>query len=163
MDPACWLWKKGSRLSKPSAWGNFLAFPTWSTRPMFWVQSKINFLLGPQMPLLATVKRQKLAWFGHVTCYDSLSKTILQGTLQGGQCHGQQRKCWMDNIKEWTSLPNARTAHEGLLQKRLEEDPCWIVPHVPPDDPIIQGTELNLVFGVKGKVTAFHTLVVMEC
>ena len=26
----------------------------------------------------------------------------------------------------------ARTAHKGLLQKRLEEDLCWIIPHVPP-------------------------------
>ena len=33
MDPACWLWKKGSRLSKPSAWGNFSVSPTWNTRP----------------------------------------------------------------------------------------------------------------------------------
>ena len=30
----------------------------------------------------------------------SLSKTILQGTSEGGR----QRKCWMDNIKELTSL-----------------------------------------------------------
>ena len=29
-----------------------------------WVRSKINFLVCPQEPLLATVKRQKLAWFG---------------------------------------------------------------------------------------------------
>ena len=49
-----------------------------------WVQSKINFLGGPQEPLLATVKRRKLAWFGHITCLESLSKTILQGTLKGG-------------------------------------------------------------------------------
>ena len=28
-------------------------------------------------------KRWKLAWFGHVACHDSLSKTILQGTLVG--------------------------------------------------------------------------------
>ena len=27
---------------------------------------------------------------------------------------------------------HARTAHKGLLQKRLEEDLCWIIPHVPP-------------------------------
>ena len=88
-----------------------------------WVQSKINFLVGTQEPLLATVKRWKLAWFRHVTCHDSLSKNSLQGILEGGQCHGQQRKCWMDNIKEWTSIPaHATTAHKGLLQKRLEED-----------------------------------------
>ena len=36
---------------------------------------------------------------------DSLSKTICQGTSEGGWCRGQQRKCWMDGIKEWTSLP----------------------------------------------------------
>ena len=39
------------------------------------------------------------------TCHNSLSKTILQGTLETRRCHGQQRKCWMDNITEWTVLP----------------------------------------------------------
>ena len=46
-----------------------------------WVRSKINFLMGPQEPLLATVKRRKLAWFGHITRHDNLCKTILQGSL----------------------------------------------------------------------------------
>ena len=36
--------------------------------------------------------------FSHVTWYNSLYKTILQGTLEGGRHCGQQRKCWM----EWT-------------------------------------------------------------
>ena len=70
-----------------------------------WVWSKINFLVGPQEPLLATVKKWKLAWIGHVTYHDSLSKIILQGTLECGQWHGQQTKYWMDYIKEWPSLP----------------------------------------------------------
>ena len=65
-----------------------------------WTQSKTNFLVDPQEPLLATVKRQKLAWFGYVTRHDSLSKTILQGTLEFGRRCGRQRKSWMDNIKE---------------------------------------------------------------
>ena len=69
------------------------------------VRSQINFLVGPQELFLATVKRRKLAWFGHVTRHDSLSKTILQDTLEGGRRRGRQRKCWMGNIKEWTSLP----------------------------------------------------------
>ena len=76
----------------------------------------------------------KLAWFGLVTRHDDLSKGTLLGTLEGLGCHGRQRKCWMDIIKEWSSLPQnclARTAHKGLLQKRLEEDLCWIFPHVP--------------------------------
>ena len=29
-------------------------------------------------------ERRKLAWLGHVARHDSLSKTILQGTLDGG-------------------------------------------------------------------------------
>ena len=97
--------KKGPRFLKPSAWENFSASLIRRTRPTTWVQIKINFLLCPQEPLLAAVKRQKLAWFGHVIHHDSLSKTILQGTLESGWCCGWERKCWMDNIKEWTSLP----------------------------------------------------------
>ena len=61
--------------------------------------------LGPQEPLLATVKRRKFARFRRVTRHDSLPKTILQGTLEGGRRRGRQKKCWIDNIKEWTSLP----------------------------------------------------------
>ena len=85
-------------------------------------RSTINFLEGPTEPLLAMVKRQELAWFGHVTRHEILSQTILQGILEGGRRRGRQRKCWMDNIKEWTCLhAHARTAHDGLPHKRLEE------------------------------------------
>ena len=31
-------------------------------------------------------------------------KTSFGALLGGGRHHGQQRKCWMDNTKEWTSL-----------------------------------------------------------
>ena len=41
----------------------------------------------------------------------------------------RRRKCWTDNIKEWTS--HATTAHNGLLQKRLEKNLCWILCQVP--------------------------------
>ena len=48
------------------------------------VDAKINFLVCKQEPLPATVKRWKSAWYGHVTHYNNLSKTILQGPLEGG-------------------------------------------------------------------------------
>ena len=70
-----------------------------------WVQSKINFFMGSQESFLATVKRRKLAWFWHVTRQDSQPQNILQGTLEGRRRRGRQRKCWMDHIEEWTSLP----------------------------------------------------------
>ena len=44
------------------------------------------------------------AQFGHVTCQAHLSKTILLGTLEDGWHCSWQRKYWMDNLKERTSL-----------------------------------------------------------
>ena len=85
------------------------------------VRSKINFLVGPQEPLLANVKRRKLTWLGHVLRQDSLSKTIIHGTLEGGRRRDRQRKCWMDNIKVWTSLPMPeRLTGASCRKKRLE-------------------------------------------
>ena len=75
--------KKGSRLSKPSDQGNFSTSPTWNTRPTTGRGARSTSSWCTR-PLPATAKRQKLAWFGHVTLHHSLSKTILQSTLEGG-------------------------------------------------------------------------------
>ena len=77
---------------------------------------------------------QKLARFGHVTRHDSLSKTIPQCALEGSRRCGRQRKCWMDDIREWTSLPPAEKTGRGSLLNRLS---C------PSDDPIGKETELD--------------------
>ena len=72
------------------------------------------FLVGPQELLLATVRRWKLAWFGHVTCHDSLSKTVLQGAKE-----------MLDGQHQRVDVPaHGGSAHKGLLQNRLEEDLC---------------------------------------
>ena len=84
----------------------------------------INFLFGPQEPLLTTVKRKKLAWCGHVACHYSLTKTFLQGTLQDGRRPGRLRKCWLYNIKKWTSLPIPELLRMASRKKRLEEGFC---------------------------------------
>jgi hypothetical protein len=46
-----------------------------------YVRDKINMYAGKQEQLLSMIKRRKLAWYGLVTRHDSLSKTILQGTV----------------------------------------------------------------------------------
>ena len=106
------------------------------------MRSKINFLVGPQELLLATVKRQQLAWFGDVTRYNILSKTISRGNYKGGRRRGWQRQYWMNNIKEWNlcpyqnclQWPPAEKTGQGSLPNR---PPC------PADDTIGQGIELN--------------------
>ena len=52
----------------------------------------------------------------------------------------------MDDIKEWTSLPMPELLTRASCRKRLEEDLCWIVPHVPPMTQTVKGlnrTQLN--------------------
>ena len=113
MDPACWLWKKGPGFWNPVLEETSLHLLLRAKSTYLWVTKKKktkttttkNFHVGPQESLLATVKRQKLAWFMHVIHHDSLLKAILRGTVEGGQRCGQQGNCWMDNIKKWTSLP----------------------------------------------------------
>ena len=49
------------------------------------VQRGIKARVGQQENLLGIVKRRKLAWFGHISRHNSLAKTVLQGTLEGGR------------------------------------------------------------------------------
>ena len=77
-----------------------------------YVRGQIISLAGPQEPLLATVKRQKLQWFGHVSRHNTLAKTILQGTLDGGRRRGRPRRTWTDDIKIWTSRSMASLLSE---------------------------------------------------
>ena len=92
---------------------------------------------------VATVERRKLAWVGYVTRHDSLSKTILRGTLEGGRRRGWQTKCWMDNIKEWKSLlmPDLTTRASC---KKTGRGSLLIRSSCPPYDPVGQGTGLNM-------------------
>ena len=48
------------------------------------VRARVQSFVGPRELLLATVKRCKLQWFGHATRHNPVSKTILQGTVEGG-------------------------------------------------------------------------------
>ena len=48
------------------------------------VRNKITQAIGPYDDLLTIVKKRKLKWYGHVSRSSGLAKTILQGTLRGG-------------------------------------------------------------------------------
>ena len=91
---------------------------------------------------LQRLSRRKLAWFGQVTRHDSLSKTILQGTLEGGQHRGRERKCWMDSIKDWTSLPMPELITRASCRKdwKMISSESSLMS---PDDLIGQGTKLS--------------------
>ena len=56
----------------------------WAHRNFFWQRPKDGKLHGSGSSR---------------THHDSLSKPILQGTLEGGR---RRSRCWLDNVKEWT-------------------------------------------------------------
>lgn len=58
------------------------------------VCSLVIIIISPKEPLLTTVKRWKLVWFGHVTQHDALPKTVLQRWVEGGLWWGKQKKWW---------------------------------------------------------------------
>ena len=83
------------------------------------VQRGIKARAGQQENLLGIVKRRKLAWPGHIFRHNSLAKTVLQGTLEGGRKRGRQVKFWADNLKEWTRLDSP------TLTRLAEDRPAW--------------------------------------
>ena len=74
------------------------ASPTWSNNQRLGAEQD-RIPCGSTGTSSGNGQETETLWFGHVTLHDSLSKTILQGTLYGRRRCGRQRKCWMD-IKE---------------------------------------------------------------
>ena len=100
-----------------------------------YVSQLVTTHAGEQEPLLSTVKRRKLTWYGHITRHTSLSKTILQGTIEGKRRRGRQRKAWMDNIKEWTGCSFQtllRTAEDRERWRSLTAQATTMTPLRPP-------------------------------
>ena len=73
------------------------------------VRAKIQQAIGPHEDLLTIVKRRKLQWCGHVSRSSGLAKTILQGTVKGGEedeaDRGRGGKTTSGNGQAWSS-PN---------------------------------------------------------
>ena len=68
------------------------------------VRSRVVKEIGKHSELLAMVIAKKLRWFGHVSRSNSMSNTILQGSIEGKRRRGRPRTQWQDNIVELTSL-----------------------------------------------------------
>ena len=78
------------------------------------VCAKIHLEIGPYEDLLTVVKRRILKWYGHVSRFSGLDKTILQGRVKGGRRQGRQKNRWEDDIREWTGQEFAK------LQRAME-------------------------------------------
>ena len=73
--------------------------------------------LGPHSELLAMVITKKLKWFGHVIRYNTMSKTLLQCTVDGKRRRGKPKMQWQDTIVEWTGTG----LEEAMLRTKNRE------------------------------------------
>jgi hypothetical protein len=68
-----------------------------------------------------------------------MTKTILQGTLEGSRGRGRQRKNWFENIKKWTKLATP------YLLRKAEDQPHWsalsALSTISPYDQVDHGTK----------------------
>jgi len=49
-------------------------------------------------------QKAQVKLYGHTSSHDTLAKTLMKGTFNGGRRRGRQRKSWADNIKKWTRM-----------------------------------------------------------
>jgi len=95
------------------------------------VQGEIERLAGPYEPLLTTIRRRKLQWYGHVTRHNTLSKTIMQGVMEGTRRRGRPKKSWDNNITQWTkrTMPQlTRIAQDRTAWTRIARSSAAMSP-----------------------------------
>ena len=62
--------------------------------------------LGIKRELLGHVRKRKLSYYEH-PCRDrscQITKTVVEGYVEGRRRRGRSRKQYMDNIKQWTKM-----------------------------------------------------------
>ena len=97
------------------------------------VRNIIQNAIGVHDDLLTMVKKRKLRWYGHISKYSGMAKTILQETMKGARRRGRQKKRWENNIKEWTGMgfgDSLRAAEEREGWKGIVA--TSVVPRRPP-------------------------------
>ena len=83
------------------------------------VRRKIQAAIGEYDELLILVMKRKLRWFGHVSRFSGLAKTIVQGTVKKKEAEvGRQYQRWtgMDFV---SSFRAAETEQDGKWLLRI--------------------------------------------
>jgi len=103
------------------------AFEMWTYRRILkisWTSrvtnSEVLNKLGKQRELLLTMKKRKVAYFGHVIRGQKyeLLQLIVQGKIEGKRGVGRKQMSWLRNIRNWT---NIRTI-ENLVHTAMDRE-----------------------------------------
>ena len=114
---ACETWTLTKAMEK-----KIEAMEMWMYRRMnriSWKEKKTNIEVLKsvgikQTELLLTIKRRKLAYYGHIRRHDSVHKRILEGKVNGKRGRGRRRQSWLANIEELTQMKMCRCCETAL-------------------------------------------------
>ena len=98
------------------------AFEKWSYRRIMkisWKAMKSNAeilkMLGlKNTELVLSIKKTKLAYYGHVRRHHYLQKLVLEKVVGGKRGRGQKRKSWTGNVSEMTKMSMAQCSVKAL-------------------------------------------------
>ena len=103
-----WLWRRMLRIS--------------------WMEKRTDNSILQELEikreLLGHVRKRKLSYYGHL-CRDhgcQITKTVVEGYVEGRRRRGRPRKQYIDNIKQWTQLTTSecvRAAEDRSRWKQL--------------------------------------------
>ena len=97
-----WLWHRIKRMS-------------WMEK----TDNRILHELGTKCELLGHVRKRKLSYIGHL-CTDhgcQITKTVVEGYVEGRRRRGRSRRQYMDNIRQWTKMTTSQSVRATAGRK----------------------------------------------
>ena len=83
-----------------------------------WKEKKTNQevcdILDIRPTLLKVIKTRKLRYFGHLRRHQTITKDILEGSVEGKRGRGRPTRTWIDNVKTWTGLSAAECSQQAV-------------------------------------------------
>ena len=118
-----------------------------------WVRSKVNFLVGPQEPLVVVVKRRTLAWLGMSHATTASPKPSFRAPWRVDDAMvGRGNAGWISSKSDPCPCQNC---WQGPLAEKTGTGSLLNGPSCSPDDSVGQGTALNwtwCMLEARGKV-----------
>ena len=72
--------------------------------------------------LVLSIKKTKMAYYGHIKRHHSLQKIVLEGKVVGKRGRGQRRKSWTGNVSEMTNMSMAQCSVKALDRRKRRRD-----------------------------------------
>ena len=102
-----WLWRRMLRIS--------------------WMEKRTDYSILQELEikreLLGHVRKRKLTYYGHLYrdhgC--QITKTVVEGYVEGRRRRGRPRKQYIDNIKQWTQLATSQCVRAAEDRSRWKQ------------------------------------------